>query len=120
MIPKKFILKELKNSLPNLKLIQLDVFKLVEFTDLEKPVVYEGKVYQICVLDWDGDLILKDDSVNGNRIIKLGFSKNQSYEDVLLDVLPLHPFNQIKQICQNNVILEGNTVDLQKLINNEL
>ncbi len=116
--------KILKNILmPISPLLKFDIIDcspvLVNFCDDKKPVVYEGKVYQCCFIDWDDDLILKDD-INGVKMFGIGFGKDILYFETLIDTIEDHPMNKIKQIEQNGVILDGNTLDLQKLINGEL
>lgn len=38
----------------------MEKIEIVPFEDQTKPVVFFKKVYQLCVIDWDYDCILKD------------------------------------------------------------
>lgn len=100
-----------------LKLEKIDPRKieLVPFCDVDKPVVRHEQVFQLCVSDWDGDCILKDD-INGVEIIKNAFTGDEMYDSAMLDYLPNHPVNSIYQIKHDDQILDGNTLELQLLV----
>ncbi len=71
--------------------------ELVHYQDDEKPVVYRGKVYQLCVSDSDGDCILKD-TLNGVKIISGCFKGDRMYDEELIEKLDAHPFREVQQI----------------------
>jgi len=89
--------------------------ELVEYGDDDMPVVYRGKVYQLCVSDSDGDCIMKD-TINGVKIIYGCFSGDRMYDEELIEKLDTHPFREVQQIKQNGSIIGGETNDLQKII----
>jgi hypothetical protein len=100
---------------PTYETINLKEIKLVPYEEHDKPVVRYEQVYQICVLDWDNDCILKDD-LNGVQIISNAFSDDSLYEMALIEFLPKHPLNTIFQIKYRDTILSGNSLELQMIV----
>lgn len=95
----------------------MNFLTIVEYTDPTRPVLFEGKIYQVCIIDWDGDLVLKDDQLNGVKIVPVGWNTNDpGYDDALLEMLPEHPLNKIKQLSQNGQIMHGCTDILQNIV----
>lgn len=93
----------------------MEPIELVPFEDPTKPVVYQKKVYQLCVRDWDDDCIMKDDT-NGVKIITRAFSGVEHYDEALIETLEDHPFNEVKQIKMGSLIVNGKTQMLQPLV----
>jgi hypothetical protein len=93
--------------------------ELVPFDDLRKPVVYKGKVYQVCVRDWDNDCILKD-KINGVVVLSNIFDGDTHYDEALIEVLDNHPFNGVQQIKIGDEIVSGTTENLQSLVDHHL
>lgn len=89
--------------------------ELIPYAERDKPVVYNKLVYEHCFIDWDGDVVLKDD-VNGVTLINSVFTDNRMYDEDLIEQFPDHPMNSIKQIKHVDKIVAGKTAELQLLI----
>lgn len=112
---KEIVSKFKKNLKPQIIEPRVDI-EIVQFQDSTKPVLYDGLVYESCFLDFDGDLVLKDD-IHGVKIFPVGLGDDEFYNLSILNTLENHPVNLIKQISKDGEIVEGETLHLQRILN---
>lgn len=114
-ILKEIVSKFKKNSKPQIIEPKVDI-TIVDFKDASKPVLYDGLVYQSCFIDFDGDLVLKDD-IHGVKVFPIGLGEDEFYNLSVLKTLEDHPVNLLKQIAKDGEIVEGETLHLQRILN---
>jgi len=89
--------------------------EIVPYEETSKPAIYRDQVFQICVIDWDNDCVLKDD-FNGVQIIHDVVTGDEEYDTRMIEEFPEHPLRNLYQLKYHSTILSGKTLDLQLIL----